>query len=50
LTGEVSRDFITAVGKLDDGLIIMIDVDRVFSSGEMSQIVGSLKAAQKEIL
>jgi purine-binding chemotaxis protein CheW len=50
LTGEVSRDFITAVGKLDDRLIIMIDVDRVFSSGEMSQIVGSLKAAQKEIL
>src|SRR5208337_1284665 len=46
--GEVSRDFITAVGKLDDRLIIMIDVDRIFSPEEMSQIVGSLNAVEKE--
>jgi purine-binding chemotaxis protein CheW len=46
--GEVSRDFITAVGKMGDKLIIMIDVDRVLSAEEMSQIAGSLSAVEKE--
>ena len=46
--GERSRDFITAVGKTGDRLIIMIDVDRILSTEEMSQIAGSLQAAEKE--
>ncbi len=46
--GEVSRDFITAVGKMGEKLIIMIDVDRVLSTEEMSLIASSLKAAEKE--
>lgn len=46
--GEGSRDFITAVGKTGDRLIIMIDVDRILSAEEMSQIAGSLQAAEKE--
>ena len=45
--GEGSRDFITAVGKTDDRLIIMIDVERILSTEEMSQISGSLQAAEK---
>ncbi len=46
--GERSRDFITAVGKTGDRLIIMIDVDRILDSEEMSQIADTLKAAEKE--
>ncbi|HVO40323.1 MAG TPA: chemotaxis protein CheW [Spirochaetia bacterium] len=46
--GEGSRDLITAVGKLDGRLIIMIDVDRILSTEEISQIAGSLQAAEKE--
>ncbi|MGA2544967.1 MAG: chemotaxis protein CheW [Rectinemataceae bacterium] len=46
--GEVSRDFITAVGKMGEKLIIMIDVDRVLSTEEMNQIAGSLEAEEKE--
>ncbi len=38
--GEASKDFITAVGKTGDKLIIMIDVDRILSTEEMSQIAG----------
>jgi len=46
--GEASRDFITAVGKTGDRLILMIDVDRILSTEEMNQIAGSLEAAKKE--
>jgi purine-binding chemotaxis protein CheW len=46
--GEESRDFITAVGKLGDKLIIMIDVDRILSAEEMSKMAGSLEAQEKE--
>jgi purine-binding chemotaxis protein CheW len=46
--GEGSRDFITAVGKTGDRLIVMIDVERILSTEEMSQIAGSLQAAEKE--
>jgi purine-binding chemotaxis protein CheW len=45
--GEASRDFITAVGKLGEKLVIMIDVDKILSSQEMSQMVESLEAEQK---
>jgi purine-binding chemotaxis protein CheW len=40
--GASSRDFITAVGKMGDKLIIMIDVDKILSTEEMSQIADSL--------
>jgi purine-binding chemotaxis protein CheW len=46
--GQVSRDFVTAVGKMGEKLIIMIDVDRVLSTEEMNQIAGSLEAEEKE--
>jgi purine-binding chemotaxis protein CheW len=48
MVGEADRGFITAVGKMGDKLIIMIDVDRVFSYEEMSQIAGSFEAANKK--
>jgi purine-binding chemotaxis protein CheW len=48
LMGQGSRDFITAVGKVDDKLVIMIDVDRILSIEEMSALSGSLAAARKE--
>jgi purine-binding chemotaxis protein CheW len=48
MLGMAARGFITGVGKLDGKLIITIDVDRILSSEEMSQIAGSLEAAQKE--
>jgi purine-binding chemotaxis protein CheW len=46
--GEGSRDFITAVGKMGDQLIIMIDVDMILSAADMSQITNSLEAVEKE--
>jgi chemotaxis signal transduction protein len=46
--GEGSRDFITAVGKMGDALIIMIDVDRILSTEEMRQIENGLfQSAEK---
>lgn len=46
--GAASREFITAVGKMTDKLVIMIDVNKILSTAEMEQISGSLKAAEKE--
>jgi purine-binding chemotaxis protein CheW len=46
--GRGTQDFITAVGKVDDHLVIMIDVDRILSTEEMTQIAGSLQAAAAE--
>ena len=46
--GATSKDFITAVGKMGDKLVIMIDVDRILNAEEMNQITGSLAAAEKE--
>jgi len=46
--GEASRDFITSIGKMGDKLVIMIDVDRILSTEEMSQLAGSLQAGEKE--
>jgi len=48
MIGAGARDFVNAVAKLGDRLIIMIDVDRILSAEEMSQIAGSLQAAEKE--
>ena len=46
--GEASRDFITAVGKMGDTLIIMLDVDKILNTEEMKQIANSLvQAAEK---
>jgi purine-binding chemotaxis protein CheW len=46
--GGMSRDFILSVGKMGDRLIIMIDVERILSAEEISQIAGSLKSADRE--
>lgn len=46
--GAATRDFITSVGKLDDRLVVMIDVNKIFSTEEMNQIAGSLRAAVEE--
>ena len=46
--GVSSGDFITAVGKMGDKLVIMVDVDRILSAEEMNQITGSLVAAERE--
>jgi purine-binding chemotaxis protein CheW len=48
VVGAGSRDFITAVGKMGEKLIIVIDVDRILSTEELSQITGSLMDAEKE--
>jgi purine-binding chemotaxis protein CheW len=40
--GTKSRDFITAVGKLGDRLVIMIDVDAILSTEEMNDLANSL--------
>ena len=46
--GDASRDFITAVAKMGDKLIVMIDAARIISGEEMSQIASSLETAEKE--
>jgi purine-binding chemotaxis protein CheW len=48
ILGKVDRGFITAVGKLGDKLILMIDVDRILSTEEVNQIAGSLETKEKE--
>ena len=48
MLGMATQGFITGVGKLDGKLIITIDVDRILSTEEMSQISGSLETAEKE--
>lgn len=47
LAGNTTRTFITGVGKMDGKLIITIDPDKILSTDEMSQIAGSLEAAEK---
>ena len=46
--GRGTQEFISAVGKVDERLVIMIDVDRILSTEEMTQIAGSLQAAAAE--
>jgi len=46
--GEASRDFITAVAKMGEKLIIMIDAARIITGEEMSQIADSLRTVEKE--
>ena len=48
MVGRAARGFITGVGKMDGKLIITIDMDRILSTEEMSQIAGSLEATEKE--
>jgi purine-binding chemotaxis protein CheW len=48
ITGELAKGLVTAVGKVEDRLVIMIDVDRIFSTEDMTQIEGSLGAAGQE--
>ena len=48
MLGKTAQGFITGVGKLQEKLIITIDVDKILSSDEMSQIAGSLEGVEKE--
>jgi len=48
ILGDVDRAIVSAVGKIGDRLVIMIDVDRLLNAGEMEQIRGSLAAAELE--
>jgi purine-binding chemotaxis protein CheW len=48
IVGVEAREFVKAVAKLGDRLIITVDVDRILSAEEMSQIAGSLHSAEKE--
>ena len=49
IVGGADRGFVTAVGKLEDRLVIMIDVDRILSTDEIDQIKGSLAAAEPSL-
>ena len=48
MAGKTAQRFITGVGKMDEKLIITIDVDRILSTDEMSQIADSLEAPENE--
>ena len=48
ILGDVDRAIVSAVGKIGERLVIMIDVDRLLNAGEMEQIKGSLAAAELE--
>jgi purine-binding chemotaxis protein CheW len=48
IIGAADQGFVTAVGKIGDRLVIMIDVERILSAEEMNQIEGSLEAAEQE--
>ncbi len=43
--GNVTTDYVTAVGKLDSGLVILIDIQRVFGSKEIEGLKGLAEAA-----
>jgi len=44
--GELSTDYVTGVGKLENGLLILIDIRRVFKSGEIERLKGLADAAE----
>jgi purine-binding chemotaxis protein CheW len=46
--GAGTRDFITAVGKTGERLILMIDVDAILSTEDMNDIAGSIAHADAE--
>lgn len=46
--GDAARDFITEVGKMGDKLVIMIDVDKMLDSQELSEINESIGQAIQE--
>jgi purine-binding chemotaxis protein CheW len=43
--GVGSGDFITAIGKTDEKLVIMLDLNRIFSTEELSKMASCIKAA-----
>ena len=47
VVGQAVQDFITGVAKLDEKLIILIDVDKILSAAEMNQIDHSVRAAKE---
>jgi purine-binding chemotaxis protein CheW len=46
--GSRAQEFITGVGRIGEQLIILLDVDKVLSPEEVSQIADSLEKAAKE--
>lgn len=38
MVGNIAADYITGVGKLDDRLLIMLDLEKVLNEGEISSI------------
>ena len=46
--GKAAGEFIIGVGKIGEKLIILIDVDRILSVEELSQIAGSLEDVSSE--
>jgi len=49
IMGAGARDLVNAVAKMSDRLIIIIDVDRILSADEMTQISNSLEVAQETL-
>ena len=49
IMGAGARDLVNAVAKMSDRLIIIIDVDRILSADEMTQISNSLEVAQESL-
>ena len=49
MMGMAAQGFITGVGKLDGKLIITLDVDRILSTEEMSQIWAALRLQRKNL-
>jgi purine-binding chemotaxis protein CheW len=39
---RLERKFVTAIGRRDDGFIIILDIDKVFSSAELEAVAGSV--------
>jgi len=44
--GELSTEYVTGVGKLENGLLILIDIKRVFRSGEIERLKGLAEAGE----
>jgi len=38
MVGNVEKEFITAIGKLEDRLLILLDLEKIFSTSEYAQL------------
>ena len=46
--GEVASHFITSVGKLDERLVILLDVEKMLSADELQELDTSIREAKKQ--